>query len=91
MHHTQGYEKNCTWEEYFLWQKLSRNNKIRTQIQPTNKQRKVQLQLSSSAKQNNKFPDIELHPKKKKKKKKSVFGTGEREITGVLNSVKDPN
>jgi hypothetical protein len=36
-----------------------------------------------------------LHPdkkkKKKKKKKKSVFGTGEREITGVLNSVKDPN
>ncbi len=39
MHHIQGCEKKCTWEEYFLWQKLSRNNKIRTQIQPTNKQK----------------------------------------------------
>lgn len=67
MHHIQGCGKKCTWEEYFLWQKLSRNNKIRTQIQPTNKQtNKGSASASSSAKQNNKFPDIELHPDKKK-------------------------
>jgi hypothetical protein len=60
MHHIQGCEKKWTWEEYFLWQKLSRNNKIRTQIQPTNKQtNKGSASASSPAKQNNKFPDIE--------------------------------
>jgi hypothetical protein len=97
MHHIQGCEKKCTWEEYFLWQKLSRNNKIRTQIQPTNKQTKVQLQLLHQQNKTTSFQTLKtLHSdkktkKKKKKKKKSGFGTGEREITGVLNSVKDPN
>jgi hypothetical protein len=78
MHHTQGYEKKCIWEEYFLWQKLSRNKKIRTQIQPTNKQTNVQLQLLHQQNKTTSFQTLSCTRTRRRRRRK-VFLELERE------------
>jgi glucose-6-phosphate isomerase len=86
MHHIQGCEKNALGRSISCGRnsRETKNLEIRFN-QQTNKQ-KVQLQLLHQQNKTTSFQTLKtLHPdkKKKKKKKKSVFGTGEREITGV--------